>query len=61
MNIKTLQREAKRQGYTIKREYDPEFAEMLYTVTDRTGRTIAQSNDEGYLKRYLLRLIGEAA
>ena len=61
MNIKTLQREAKRRGYTIKREFDPEFEEMLYTVTDSTGRTIAQSNDEGYLKKYLFQLIGEAA
>ncbi len=60
VNIKTLQREAKRQGYTILREYDPEFKEMTYTVIDATGREIAQSNNEDYLKKYLLELVGTA-
>lgn len=57
MNIKTLQRAAKREGYTITQEYDPEFRETQYIVTDRTGKEIAVSNDKGYLCRYLAQFI----
>lgn len=57
MNIKTLQRAARRDGYTITERYDPELKEMQYVVTDRTGREIAVSNDKGYLCRYLAQFI----
>ncbi len=57
MNIKTLQRAARRDGYNIKERYDPEFKETEYIVTDPTGREIAVSNDKGYLCRYLAQFI----
>ena len=57
MNIKTLQRAARRDGYTISQRYDPEFKETQYVVTDRTGREIAVSNDKGYLCKYLQRFV----
>lgn len=57
MNIKTLQRAARRDGYTITEEYDPEDGTREYVVRDRTGREIAVSNDKGYLCKYLSQFI----
>ena len=53
MNIKTLQREAKRQGLKITQERDEEFKETIYILTDlKTGKEI-QSNSKKYLASYL--------
>lgn len=53
MNIKTLQREAKRQGFKITQEYNKEFKETEYTLTEiATGREI-WTNSKKYLAMYL--------
>lgn len=52
MNIKTIERMARRQGLTIRTEYDPEFQETVYTI-ERDGKPIGQANDNRLLYRYL--------
>lgn len=37
MNIKTLKREAKRQGYTLSERIDKEAGERLYLLTENTA------------------------
>lgn len=54
MNIKTLQRKAKKQGLSVKQEYDETLEETVYTVTDEDGIEIAQTNSKKYLIDYLL-------
>ena len=57
MNIKTLQRAAKRQGFKLTEEYNREFKEKEYTLTDiETGREI-WTNDKKYLAAYLAGLL----
>ena len=53
MNIKTLQRSARKKGLTIKEGYDPEFKERVYTVYDSNGAEVAQANDKRYLAMYI--------
>lgn len=61
MNIKTLQRSAKRMGLIILEEYDTEFRETVYRVLDRGGRQIAESNDKRYLALFLDQRAGQGA
>jgi len=59
MNIKTIERAAKRQGLTVVTEYDPEGKETYYVLRDKNGRYIGESNDKRLLYAYLLE--GETA
>lgn len=59
MNIKTLERAAKRQGLSVKTEYDPEAQETLYVLRDKDGRYMGESNDKRLLYGYLLERGGE--
>lgn len=59
MNIKTLERAAKRQGLTVKAEYSPETQETVYVLRDKNGRYRGESNDKRLLCRYLQERGGE--
>ena len=49
MNIKTLERAARRQGKKITQEYDREFKETVYTVTDKESGREVHTNSKKYL------------
>ena len=53
MNIKTLQRSAKRKGMNIKQEYDEELEEVVFTLFDSDENEIVQTNSKKYLYAYL--------
>ena len=53
MNIKTLQRSAKRKGMNIKKEYDEELKEVVFTLFDSDKNEIVQTNSKKYLYAYL--------
>lgn len=59
MNIKTLERAAKRQGLTVETEYDPELEETLYVLRDKNGNYIGESNNKRLLCSYLQERGGE--
>ena len=53
MNIKTIQREARRQGLRLYMERDPETKEIIYILQDEDGEEI-ETNNKKYLYGYLL-------
>lgn len=57
MNIKTLERAARRQGKKITQEYDREFKETVYTVTDKESGREVHTNSKKYLAMYLSGLL----